>query len=1085
MNATSSRSHCIFTIKLHQKETRPGSNNNFSKINLVDLAGSERASRTGAEGSTLKEGANINKSLSALGNVINALSSAANGNKKVFIPYRNSKLTRVLQESLGGNALTTMMAAISPAKTNCEETLSTLNYAARAKTIKLNASKNAESDQMSKLEEEVEMLRAKLAEAESAKIEIDTSRYQSQIEEMERFMKQTWEDKERDTQRHEEERRALEQEALRISELANAEHQRRLKLLEDNCDLELTLQELMSLGGEAFGAWQSQIRDLLEKEQKVTTQCRAVAVCKDAALHDVETWMERAHAEEADSAGDRMLLSQAERKVASMSRELEALTTAERQLELALAEFLPLLHQAAAKARLVEDPEEQKDAKLNEQEQILNLMVRQLDSHRVTVWTKIAEDHRQLGNFAEKIQGFLKSSQMEEKDRAALTKEFQHETVSAGGTAVAPGREACVAQGSPLGLASEQLSKEQIKATSNQKASSSARLLGGVQKASSAYGGWTPNADQKGEYLQLDLGSTILCGLSIQGRRPISGSFEQTGPLLERLLEPSDPRPPPRLYKRPPVRLIHDVFIVAHTRYHALDPGQPDFAANHLEYDYLAKADRQVKVEFFDLLLSRLKQAIERLSWKVPPLKLTASDILGGKNTAESNRMLQLLCYLALYKKMESEEDIAGIFKLEEQWVTKFTLSSSPDGKSWAPMCTEGEKPKVRVFEGPSDGAQVRYHSLWAPQLAPVRFLRVTPTEWHCHPGLRLEVFGFTEGKASGALVEPQGRLDVVRRQASLMQRCLAAASAWAMEKWRKLQQEEEEKSLQALAAKSEVDKQLQDALKQIKKLRKENQEMEKQMAQAEQKLVDADAEKLRLEVEREKADVQVKALEEKLASSSENASEATGKVKELEEKGEEMIHTVEDLQQQLGVLTEERDCARAREEELFDLINEKEEQLMDTNQGYVNLTDQLNDMREELEEKIDEQAQLMEALGERNQLLMDETLKLREELSQAKNRPPEVRPVPQVDVPNLLQSLGAAAMCPFGSREGAWAQWLPKLHGGVEDGLQVCGTAVARHDMSLEDREPYQEQARMHRFESLTNGLASCSSYFIDKCLL
>lgn len=72
-----------------------------------------------------------------MGNVINSLSKLAAGNKKVFIPYRNSKLTRVLQESLGGNALTTMMAAISPAKTNCEETLSTLNYAARAKTIKL------------------------------------------------------------------------------------------------------------------------------------------------------------------------------------------------------------------------------------------------------------------------------------------------------------------------------------------------------------------------------------------------------------------------------------------------------------------------------------------------------------------------------------------------------------------------------------------------------------------------------------------------------------------------------------------------------------------------------------------------------------------------------------------------------------------------------------------------------------------------------------------------------------------------------------------------------------------------------------
>jgi len=89
MNATSSRSHCLFIIKMHQKDDENASNNNFSKMNLVDLAGSERASRTGAQGDTLKEGANINKSLSALGNVINALSSMASGSKKVFIPYRN------------------------------------------------------------------------------------------------------------------------------------------------------------------------------------------------------------------------------------------------------------------------------------------------------------------------------------------------------------------------------------------------------------------------------------------------------------------------------------------------------------------------------------------------------------------------------------------------------------------------------------------------------------------------------------------------------------------------------------------------------------------------------------------------------------------------------------------------------------------------------------------------------------------------------------------------------------------------------------------------------------------------------------
>merc|ERR1719277_1635262 len=99
MNDASSRSHCIFTIRLHQKDTVDSSQNTISKLNLVDLAGSERARDTGAGGALLKEGANINKSLSALGNVINALSSMAEtGKRKAFIPYRDSKLTRVLQE---------------------------------------------------------------------------------------------------------------------------------------------------------------------------------------------------------------------------------------------------------------------------------------------------------------------------------------------------------------------------------------------------------------------------------------------------------------------------------------------------------------------------------------------------------------------------------------------------------------------------------------------------------------------------------------------------------------------------------------------------------------------------------------------------------------------------------------------------------------------------------------------------------------------------------------------------------------------------------------------------------------------------
>lgn len=137
MNADSSRSHSVFVITVRQKDVEDETKNIFAKVNLVDLAGSERVKSTGNSGATLKEGANINKSLSELGNVMNALVALAKGKKGVFVPYRNSKLTRVLQESLGGNSITAMLAALSPASSYYEETMSTLKYANRAKAIKV------------------------------------------------------------------------------------------------------------------------------------------------------------------------------------------------------------------------------------------------------------------------------------------------------------------------------------------------------------------------------------------------------------------------------------------------------------------------------------------------------------------------------------------------------------------------------------------------------------------------------------------------------------------------------------------------------------------------------------------------------------------------------------------------------------------------------------------------------------------------------------------------------------------------------------------------------------------------------------
>ena len=121
MNAESSRSHSIFTIVIEMSSVSELDGKEHvkrGKLNLVDLAGSERASKTGATGARMKEGIKINLSLTALGNVISSLVDNASGGKQRHIPYRDSKLTRLLQDSLGGNTKTVMVAAIGPADYN-------------------------------------------------------------------------------------------------------------------------------------------------------------------------------------------------------------------------------------------------------------------------------------------------------------------------------------------------------------------------------------------------------------------------------------------------------------------------------------------------------------------------------------------------------------------------------------------------------------------------------------------------------------------------------------------------------------------------------------------------------------------------------------------------------------------------------------------------------------------------------------------------------------------------------------------------------------------------------------------------------
>ncbi|XP_040598555.1 chromosome-associated kinesin KIF4A-like [Mesocricetus auratus] len=133
MNSQSSRSHAIFTISIRQRKKTDKNSSFHSKLCLVDLAGSERQKKTKAEGDRLKEGIHINQGLLCLGNVISAL---GDGKKGGFVPYRDSRLTRLLQDSLGGNSHTLMIACVSPADSSLEETLNTLRYADRARKIK-------------------------------------------------------------------------------------------------------------------------------------------------------------------------------------------------------------------------------------------------------------------------------------------------------------------------------------------------------------------------------------------------------------------------------------------------------------------------------------------------------------------------------------------------------------------------------------------------------------------------------------------------------------------------------------------------------------------------------------------------------------------------------------------------------------------------------------------------------------------------------------------------------------------------------------------------------------------------------------
>ncbi|XP_055619587.1 kinesin-like protein KIF13A isoform X2 [Toxorhynchites rutilus septentrionalis] len=230
MNSESSRSHAVFTVVLTQTliDTLSGvTGEKVSRVSLVDLAGSERAVKTGAVGERLKEGSNINKSLTTLGLVISKLADQTGGgrNKDKFVPYRDSVLTWLLKDNLGGNSKTVMLATLSPAADNYEETLSTLRYADRAKRIVNHAVVNEDPNAriIRELRKEVESLREMLKQATGGSVgdmkRVDIHDKLAESENLMKQISQTWEEKLEKTEQIQSERQqALEKMGISVQD---------------------------------------------------------------------------------------------------------------------------------------------------------------------------------------------------------------------------------------------------------------------------------------------------------------------------------------------------------------------------------------------------------------------------------------------------------------------------------------------------------------------------------------------------------------------------------------------------------------------------------------------------------------------------------------------------------------------------------------------------------------------------------------------------------------------------------------------------------------------------------------------------
>jgi len=979
MNEGSSRSHCIFIIKVHQKDANDETKNTFSKLNLVDLAGSERAKSTEAEGDRLKEGANINKSLSALGNVINALSSIAGGNKKVFVPYRNSKLTRVLQESLGGNSLCTMIATMSPSSTNIEETLSTLNYAKRAKTIKVTAQKNDEASQIRKLEDEVEALRKKLAsQADGAQVGLNSkekqemeSKYEAQISELQVFMKQSWEEKQQLSQEHEAQQKKVQDDSRRVAERLANERKKRLEMLVKNGDLQLSLQALIAVGSKLAEGWPDKIADALKLEQTLRAQLRAVKLFRESAGADFAMCI---GCKVSDVVAIITLLNQVHSKLNSMNAELTTFGRLEVKLEEQLGYITPEVALALREAQGAAAADSDEGSGNEELVAMIAIVQKQLHEHHVKIRSFIQAERNSLA-FPSELKWLLQCLDEDgSNDSGALSelKQALREEVAGrcGGDS-----KASKAIMKALGLSTFEWQDACLSASSNSEFAKCARLMQSV-----LYAGWSPEKDSGDEYLEIDLTEekTVL-GVSLQGRLPCTAEWSQTRDLLQVVLRGVSDKLPTseKVFKRPPVRLIHDVGVALAHEGGCFSGSTGWFVPQELQ-DYGALG-REQKLTFFEELIKNTIEAIaEAVAAGLPPLSVTAQDILSGKNCEETNRFLQILSYLKLHSA-----NLRGVGDLAPQWTKSFKLSYYSGGQwKWF-----GDGGQAKVLEGNADVSTVKLVRL--PEAVSATKLRVFPAEWQRHPALRCEIHVAAEAGSNNE-GEGDGSAASLEESVNLACKAILEVKRGIEDRKQARQKEEEEKHLALGAQKDkaeeerdQLERRLKDALARVDELENANSGNESRAGSAETEL-------LKMQVERDRLDAQVEQMTGDLETTTEHKEAVDLQVKAMQDEQVELRTQVDDLQNQLQVASEERDVARQKEEELFDMLGMKEEDLMDTNNGYVYLTERLQEKEEEMErlqEQFDKMQDAHEKMDDRGRELSDEVIKLRGETQGLKQR--------------------------------------------------------------------------------------------------